>query len=248
MPVPTPHETHDATLIAGHAAGDLAGTPRLLAERLLATCEDCTRLHADLRTIAAATRTLPVPAAATRDFRITRAQADRLRRGGVLSRLLRPFDSPSLALRPLAATFSGLGALGLALVLLLPAFGGPAALPAMERAELAARDARATAQPNVDAVPGGAVAGPTAGGEGYSAATAPPGERPASLDGSEAGGDDKGASNGASNGGSSGGAPPAVAAGGASANPATFVLIVSIALLALGLALIALRYLARRFA
>src|SRR3972149_2569210 len=61
MPVPTSHAAHDAALIAGHAAGDLRGTQLLLVDRLLASCEDCARLHADLRTIAAATRAPPGP-------------------------------------------------------------------------------------------------------------------------------------------------------------------------------------------
>ena len=238
MPVPNAHQAHDATLIAGYAAGDLVGTDLVLASRLLASCENCARLHADLRAIAAATRALPAATAAPRDFRISRAEADRLR-GGILRRLLRPFAASSAALRPMAATFSGLGALGLTLVLLLPAFGGPAALPLAEGGFRAAQDAAAPAEPNVDPRPGNVLAGPTPGYEGLGGATAAPGERPVSLDGEQTGSGPKGGTNGAP----SGGTPASPVA---MANGATLLLIGSLVLLGLGLALFGLRILARR--
>jgi len=246
MPVPNAHQAHDATLIAGHAAGDLAGADLVLANRLLASCEDCARLRADLRAIAAATRSLPAAtaaaaaaAAAPRDFRISPADAERLRRGGVLRRLLRPFAGPSAALRPMAATFSGLGALGLAVVLLLPAFGGPAALSLAEGGFRAAQEAGAPAEPNVEPRPRDNLAGPTGGFEGFGGATAAPGERPASLDGEQTGSGPEGGSNGAQ----SGGTPASPVA---TVNGATLLLIGSIVLLGLGLTLFGLRVLARR--
>ena len=42
------HARHDVTLIAGHAAGDLADTGRSRAGALLAACEECSELRRDL--------------------------------------------------------------------------------------------------------------------------------------------------------------------------------------------------------
>jgi hypothetical protein len=155
----TDHTDHDPTLIAGHAAGDLAAAQLMLADRLLASCEDCARLHADLRAIAAATRAMPAwTTAAPRDFRLAPADAQRLRHRGPWLRLLRPFASPTSVTRPLAATLSTLGAAGLAIVLLLPALGGTAAGlgPTFER-NGQALDVTASAAPEAP-VPGGAAA------------------------------------------------------------------------------------------
>ena len=76
-----PHARHDRHLVAALAADDLEPIVRTEAETLVATCRDCAELFADLKVIAAATAALPdVPR--TRDFRITAADAARLRPRG----------------------------------------------------------------------------------------------------------------------------------------------------------------------
>lgn len=91
------HDTHDLELIAGLAAGDLEGPEVARAEALRASCGDCALLASDLQALGAAVRSVgsafegsaldssasdsgSVPA--PRDFRLTVADAARLRRGG----------------------------------------------------------------------------------------------------------------------------------------------------------------------
>jgi hypothetical protein len=258
MPTSNDHNTHDPALIAAHAAGDLAGPALIRADRLLASCAECSRLDADLIAIARATRALPERAHAPRDYRLAADQAERLRRGGLLRRLLRPLASPSWSLRPLATTFSGLGAIGLAVVLLLPLLGGTAASLSGERGSTTAVDAGATAAP---APAAGEAAGSSPGGFdnlGPNAATAGPDEGAADQD--KANDDAQGGAQGSA-------APPAAPSAAPDSgtvspatdsratdnpanpmDPATILFVASIALLAVGLALFALRTLARRVA
>jgi hypothetical protein len=84
------HAEHDATLVAAFAAGDTDADADAGAA-LVARCEDCAALAADLRALAAATRALPVPER-TRDFRLTPAQ-ERANR----PRWYRPFLAPFAA-------------------------------------------------------------------------------------------------------------------------------------------------------
>ncbi|NJD27847.1 MAG: hypothetical protein FIA92_06070 [Chloroflexi bacterium] len=255
MPIRNDHDAHDAALIAAHAAGDLTGAGLILANRLLATCDDCAALHADLRAIAASTRALqpmPVLAAAPRDFRLTPEQASRLRRGNLVRRLLRPFAAASSAVQPLAAAFSGLGAVGLAIVLLVPAFATPAGAPAEERNTLSAADSRATLAPAP--VPGRAAAGPTAGSvDDYATAAPNPRAAPnptAAPDASAALAPAEQATGqpGEKDDGADEENAPRSAPGAASGGPTTttLVLVGSTALLGIGLALFLLRALARR--
>ena len=91
------HDTHDLELIAGLAAGDLEGPEVARAEALLASCADCALLASDLQALGAAVRSVgsafegsALDSAASdsgsvlapRDFRLTVADAARLRRGG----------------------------------------------------------------------------------------------------------------------------------------------------------------------
>src|SRR5436309_282845 len=81
MPVirqPQRHVEHDVYLIAQLAADDLDAAVRRRAEALVAECQRCAELLADLRSISAATADLPAPARA-RDFRLTSEDAERLR-------------------------------------------------------------------------------------------------------------------------------------------------------------------------
>jgi hypothetical protein len=107
------HARHDATLIAGHAAGDLTEIDRARADALLTDCGACAELRRDLVAIAAATRSVPAPAALTRDLRLAPEQADRLRRGSWLRTLLRPFGAAGSPIRPMATAFASLGLVGL---------------------------------------------------------------------------------------------------------------------------------------
>ena len=111
---------HDETLVVRLAADDLAGREAEEARRLVDTCPACAELLGDIRAISAATAVLPGPRR-SRDFRLTEAEAVRLRPGGWRSWLAR-FGSPGYAFtKPLA---TGLAALGVAGLLLASVPGG----------------------------------------------------------------------------------------------------------------------------
>ncbi|HET7677540.1 MAG TPA: hypothetical protein VFK38_06780 [Candidatus Limnocylindrales bacterium] len=129
-PDPSAHPAHDQLLVARAAAGDLAEHERVDAQALLDACAACRSLYLDLRSLSASLATdLPVPRR-PRDFRLTDADAARLR-GSPIDRLVRWLSGPSLGiLQPLA---SAALAIGLALVVInsLPLMGaasGPAPL------------------------------------------------------------------------------------------------------------------------
>src|SRR3954467_9298340 len=109
-----PHDAHDPLLITAHAAGDTTGEESRQAADLVATCEACATLHADLVAIAAATRFLPARVR-THDYRLTPEQAAKLR-PTVRRRLLAALGSPRFAFAaPLGATLATLGLAGLLL-------------------------------------------------------------------------------------------------------------------------------------
>jgi hypothetical protein len=122
-PTPGAHDQHDLELIAGHAAGDLSDAERNRADELLRSCTPCADLRRDLVAIAAATGTLPAQTA-HRDFRLTDAQAASLRRGGWVKSLLRPLAAPRSTVRPIAMAFTSLGLAGLLVTNILPALLG----------------------------------------------------------------------------------------------------------------------------
>src|SRR3954452_5852718 len=110
----TPHDAHDPLLIAAHAAGDTTGEESRQAADLVATCETCATLHADLVAIAATTRVLPAPVR-THDYRLTPEQAAKLR-PTARRRLLATLGSTRFAFAaPLGATLATLGLAGLLL-------------------------------------------------------------------------------------------------------------------------------------
>jgi hypothetical protein len=76
--VADPHATHDPEVVASLLDRDLLPAERARAARQVAGCADCAALHQGLLDLSVATRTLPVPAR-TRDFRLTEADAARLR-------------------------------------------------------------------------------------------------------------------------------------------------------------------------
>jgi hypothetical protein len=90
----TSHADHDPILVAAFAADDLAASDRDLAADLVRSCAECALLHDDLRALARATKAAPPPVAARpRDFRLTPADAARLRPAG-WRRLAAAFGQP----------------------------------------------------------------------------------------------------------------------------------------------------------
>jgi len=148
--IPAEHAQHDINLIAGHAAGDLTDTEQSRADALLTSCSSCAELRRDLVAIASATRTNSASAPAPRDFRLTPAQAASLRRGRWIKSLLRPFAAPGSTSRPLAMAFTSLGLAGLLVLNILPSLfgsGGAFAPQAAGPAPEASAAAAATAAP-----------------------------------------------------------------------------------------------------
>jgi len=128
------HAQHDLALIAGHAAGDLSDSERSRADVQLRSCTDCADLRRDLVAIASATRSLRMRTVAPRDYRLSAAQAARLRRGGWIKAFLRPFATSRATVRPVAMAFTSLGLAGLLVANILPSLFGSAALaPAGEQ-------------------------------------------------------------------------------------------------------------------
>jgi hypothetical protein len=105
------HESHDLLVVAAFAADDASPADRERALTLVETCTDCAILAADIRAIASATAVLPAPVR-PRDFRLTEADAARIRPTG-WRRALRSLAGPRLAFtRPLAAGLTTLGLVG----------------------------------------------------------------------------------------------------------------------------------------
>jgi hypothetical protein len=130
-PLAVTHDRHDLLLIAAHATGDLDAAARAAASELVAGCSACAELAADLRALATATATLPTPPR-PRDFRLTPADAERLRPRG-LRRFLAALAAPGAFTRPLATGLTTLGVAGLLLASLpgiVPLGMGGAAAPA----------------------------------------------------------------------------------------------------------------------
>jgi hypothetical protein len=265
MPAPAHiRPDHDEMLIARLAADDLTEREAVHARTLVGSCPACALLHADLRSIMAATAGLPA-ARRTRDFRLSETDAGRLRQTR-WRRLLGRFGDQRLAFtRPLA---SGLVALGIAGLVLAsaPSFAGlggigsAGAAPAFAPVPGAPEGAAASGQPRTDqglpgsasaALPGpGAVSGPTAGPVGspspqvpLAAGAAAPSSTPASV---SLGGVTNaipsllpGPPDNSFSAKSAEGAP-------AAASGPSLLLVGSVALLILGIALFLLRWAARR--
>ena len=113
-PIPADHAGHDPLLVASLVDHSLPATERTAAEALVAACDACADLHADLLALRDATRAMPTPAR-PRDYTLTAADAARLRRVG-WRRLVRAFGSPrDVFSRPLAMGLTTLGLAGLLL-------------------------------------------------------------------------------------------------------------------------------------
>ena len=144
----TPHADHDPMLIAALAAGDLFGADRDRATALTQSCADCHALHDDLVAIARATNAVPPPiSAAQRDFRLTPADARRLRPAG-WRRIGEWIDVARAPFtRPAGITLATLGLVGLLVGNIHLGLGGSAA--ASPAAAASAGEAAAEAAPSI---------------------------------------------------------------------------------------------------
>lgn len=171
---PDDHAAHDRQLVVAYACDDLPVAEQAEARALVARCRRCTALVNDIQTIAGALQREDVAPARERDFRLTAADADRLR-GSVVTRLLRRIASPHLrVLQPLAAAAMTFGILLMATTAVLPNFSGAAgAAPVAQSADDAARNASGEAAGGAEASV--APAARPVVGEGMSPAPAPAG-------------------------------------------------------------------------
>jgi len=242
--LPDRHTDHDASVIAAFAAGDLAGPELERATALVADCAACATLRDDLVAIATAVHALPAPRR-TRDYRLTDAQAARLRPAGWRGALA-AFAAPRFRLAaPLGTTMATLGVAGLLLASLpasvpLGAMSGPAKSEATDQTTLMQRSSDAPPA-NPAPVPSAAAASATADTAGEAGGNNLAGGSPSSVEPGSDGGD-------------TGGAQPAetpstrdVAALAVRAADETVTIVAGL-LVVLGLALIALRWTARRLA
>jgi len=236
MPAPqtADHSRHDLQRIAALAADDLPAAQRIVAAAQLDECPDCLELHADLRAIAGATRTMPAPRPIERDYRLSADQAARLRRGGWLRSLLRPFGAPPAAVRPIAAAFTTIGLAGLLVTTMLPGLAGTAVSAPAGEFRANGGGAAASAAPAAEPV-----------GGGFAPAPSPESD----LSGLSNGGTQAGDKSGDTNEGAAGGSVPGAPSIGTTSTPVSLVtiaLIGSLALLASGLVLFGLLVAGRR--
>ena len=105
------HATHDITLVASMADHSLPAAERAAGQELVSSCSDCAALHADLVALVAATRAMPTPRRPI-DYRLTRGHAARLR-PNPWRRLVAVIGSAHDGVtRPLAIGLTALGLVG----------------------------------------------------------------------------------------------------------------------------------------
>lgn len=112
---PALHQRHDQLLVAALADGKgtaLSREERIRAETQVAGCPACAELRRDLLTLGSALRTTAGPAR-TRDFRLTEADARRLRPAGWRSFWRTIGSARDTFTRPLAVGLTTLGLVGL---------------------------------------------------------------------------------------------------------------------------------------
>jgi hypothetical protein len=166
-PAHADHRQHDLVLISGLAADDLTAADQSMATALTESCADCRALRDDLLTIAQATRDLPAQRA-PRDFRITADQAARLTRTGWFARLVGSLVGSGSLVRPLAATFTTLGLVGIFVAGALPTMlGGAASMPAPEAVTGLGGTGATTASSAPGAMHGPQLASAGPGDDGY---------------------------------------------------------------------------------
>lgn len=252
---PAPHtpaaEAQDhAALIVALNAGDLAGAELLAAESLAASCTGCAALVFDLAAIRGAMTALPVPPR-RRDYRLTAEDAARLRPSG-WRRLLEWLAAPGSTVRPLATGLATLGVVGLLLTSGLPGllsgFGGAASSPVLAPAGAPIDNAGPGGSGDVEFqgsyAPLTAPSGAPGNDAGAAATAAPSGDR--AVVAGEAATADPTVIRAGSTGTSDGDPESGKAAGRDAAPTVPLPALVSLALLAAGLALLAGRTVARR--
>ena len=160
QPNPSDHTQHDLLAVAAFADRGATGEEADLARAQIAACTECAALHADLVSLATATRQLP-PIERPRDFSLRPQDAQRLR-PNLIRRLFGSFGTPRDGFsRPLAAGLTTLGLAGLMLGILpgTLSLGG-----AMGGGSSAATSAPApAAAPAASAAAGGAPEAPASG-------------------------------------------------------------------------------------
>jgi hypothetical protein len=251
---PVPHspaaraEDH-ARLIVALDAGDLAGAELRTAESLAASCSGCAALVHDLAAIRGAMAALPAPPR-LRDYRLTAEDAARLRPSG-WRRLLEWLAAPGSTVRPLATSLATLGVVGLLLTSgLLSGFGAGSAAPAMAPEGVTLDNAAPAGSGEVERggtyAPAAAPSG-VPGNDAGLAATAAPAPMPTIVPSSDAAGvAGEAASNGPYSDRTAATPEGAKAAGRDAVPTAPLPVMVSLALLVAGLALIGGRMIARR--
>lgn len=111
-PTASAHATHDTLLVASLADHSVAAAERVVAQALVASCDRCAELNADLAALRDATRALSTPAR-PRDYTLSAADAVRLRPAG-WRRFVAAFGTTRDAFsRPLAVGLTTLGIAGL---------------------------------------------------------------------------------------------------------------------------------------
>jgi len=162
------HPAHDTVLVASLIDHSLPASDRNAAQHMVDTCRFCAELHSDLLALRNATRALPTPPR-PRDYRLTAADAERLRPAGI-RRWIAAFGSPRDAItRPLAIGLTTLGIVGL-LVSGAPALSiGSSSSSASGDRTAAGAPQPAASQPALDAT----VSAPAAGAGAAEATGAP---------------------------------------------------------------------------
>lgn len=165
-----PHDHHDPLLVAQFVGDDVDEAERAEVARWLESCAACVDLAADLRELSAGLGELPTPRR-TRDFRLTAADASRLRRPRWRTVIDGLATGRVTWAQPVGATLAALGIVGL----LVGTFslGGPGtaastALDQMSRAGAAPAFQGATNAPGASAA--ASMAGSITGSPGPSAA------------------------------------------------------------------------------
>lgn len=250
-----------SALMAALDGGDLAGDELARARAVAAACPGCAALLADLAVIRAALPAVPAPSR-RRDFRLSPEDAARLRPSG-WRRISGWLASPRSTVRPLATGLATLGIVGLLVGAGLPGLGvgSTASAPAEDRAAAPLAAGAATQEPGSGSDAAGsrvpapsppAVEGPTSG----PAAAGAPASSPSLLFGANAAPSASPGAEGAGGGAPAAGSVPAPQPepGGAAAKEApagtdggaSSMTIISAALLAAGLGLLAARAVAVR--
>jgi hypothetical protein len=149
--MPDDHAAHDRQLVVAFASGDLPDEDLAGARALVARCRRCAALVDEIAIIATAAKLDLVAPPRPRDFRISIADAERLR-GSALTRLMRRLASPRLqVLQPLAGAAMVIGLLLVAANGIQFGFASAGAAPIMSTSgsatgDDAARDAAGGAQ------------------------------------------------------------------------------------------------------